>query len=274
MALDSKELTRGWIQYLKNNRVVRGASDPQTGKLTYIRNPTVADLEKYIRTTGEFDEVDNVREVIQYVASRTRPPEPIQKASTPAVAGSTPTAEPPETPAIAGPTPTEPTTPATPAEPTTPGTPSEPRTRTRTPKEKPGANVFGQMVNRISEPGRSSSGGETRPSPHGTYHTANPNNPNRPGPGRRRKTVREDVTETDRDELSEEAIELTFRYLLAARNDAAERTRSGGEAPPERESPEATRERNQQHMRELKQMIRNVMTPQQRKALWRALSEA
>lgn len=48
MANKKEELLKGWIQYMKNNRIVRMQSDPQTGNLNYTRSPTIDDLNKFL----------------------------------------------------------------------------------------------------------------------------------------------------------------------------------------------------------------------------------
>src|SRR5271165_494779 len=50
------ELTKDWIQYLKNNRIVAMQSDPETGQLKYKRPATTADLESFLNSTGQFDD--------------------------------------------------------------------------------------------------------------------------------------------------------------------------------------------------------------------------
>lgn len=54
MTIDSRWLTKEWIQYLKNNRIVELTSDPATGKLTYRRGVTPADLSKFLETKTDF----------------------------------------------------------------------------------------------------------------------------------------------------------------------------------------------------------------------------
>jgi hypothetical protein len=56
MALNLTELTRQWIQHLKNNQIVKGQSDPKTGRLSYNKNPTTQDLIRFLDIKTDFDE--------------------------------------------------------------------------------------------------------------------------------------------------------------------------------------------------------------------------
>src|SRR5271165_5581126 len=51
MAVD-QNLVKDWIQYLKNNKIVALQSDPESGRLKYIRQPTSQDLERFLQSAG------------------------------------------------------------------------------------------------------------------------------------------------------------------------------------------------------------------------------
>lgn len=53
---DNKQLTRKWIAYLKRNWIVKKESDPKTGKLSYKRPVTSADLVHFLKAETDFDE--------------------------------------------------------------------------------------------------------------------------------------------------------------------------------------------------------------------------
>lgn len=51
----SPELTKGWIQYLKNNQIVAMQSEPSTGKLKYNRKVTADDVRHFLQNNTQFD---------------------------------------------------------------------------------------------------------------------------------------------------------------------------------------------------------------------------
>jgi len=55
MALN-KGITKHWIQFLKNNQIVRSESDPTSGKLAYKRKVTTTDLVRFLESNTDFDE--------------------------------------------------------------------------------------------------------------------------------------------------------------------------------------------------------------------------
>lgn len=58
MATNLKILTRDWIEFLKNNRIVSLKSDPATGKLSYKRRVSENDLLKFLQVKTDFSEED------------------------------------------------------------------------------------------------------------------------------------------------------------------------------------------------------------------------
>ena len=62
MASVVKQLTKDWIQYLKNNQIAGMQSNPKTGRLDYKREPTVTDLVTYL--SKDYDE-DAILDAIQ-----------------------------------------------------------------------------------------------------------------------------------------------------------------------------------------------------------------
>lgn len=65
MASVNKQLIKGWIQYLKNNQIAGMQSNPRTGALDYKRQPTLTDLTTYLRKDYEEDEIlDAVQQVL------------------------------------------------------------------------------------------------------------------------------------------------------------------------------------------------------------------
>jgi len=224
-ASNLSQLTRNWIQYLKNNSLVRG-SDPETGKLKYLKQPTTQDLLDFFTLQRGFDP-EQVRAAIRQVVGNK----------------SAQSAEPGQQKAIGGPK-------ALPA-----------------PQQ---AQPQGQQPQQPQQPARNNSDAEDIP-----YREVQPGQPPAlTGPKRKpRFKYRNKVQEAFHAEqgqgmtLSEEDIEQIFRILLAPKPKAAEPT---GDEEPE-ENPEEVKARRQEIFRQLKKTVREVMTPRQRKALWRAL---
>jgi len=61
--MDTKALTKDWIQYLKNNRIVDLKSDP-SGKLNYRRDVTAQDLEKFLDISFPEEKVSNAIKMV------------------------------------------------------------------------------------------------------------------------------------------------------------------------------------------------------------------
>jgi hypothetical protein len=71
MASPNQTLTRGWIQYLKNNQIAGLVSNPKTGRIDYNRTPKVADLVSYL--SKDFDENIILRAIKQVIGARQNP---------------------------------------------------------------------------------------------------------------------------------------------------------------------------------------------------------
>jgi hypothetical protein len=65
MAIDTKTLTKWWIQYLKNNKIVDLKSD-EAGKLNYQRPVTSDDLSNFLEVKTEFspEEISNAMHMV------------------------------------------------------------------------------------------------------------------------------------------------------------------------------------------------------------------
>jgi len=75
MTINSKTLTKGWIEFLKNNQMVELQSDPKTGNLKYRKKVTVTDLMRYLENTTDFDE-KTIRRAITAALGAEPSPEP------------------------------------------------------------------------------------------------------------------------------------------------------------------------------------------------------
>lgn len=70
MQLSSRQLVKDWIQYLKNNQIIRLQSD-QTGKLSYKRNPTTSDLLTFLDIHTDIDQ-STIKKAIQTALSQRK----------------------------------------------------------------------------------------------------------------------------------------------------------------------------------------------------------
>ncbi len=265
MALNLTELTRGWIKYLKNNRLVKGNSDPKTGKLIYIKQPNVQNLIKYLRITDEFDD-DTIRVTIKKALSSKMGDDQTGKEPEPDAQKALPGKEPGEDLS------TWHHNEMRPGERQDRIPQSTQAAQPQQAQNKRRYNTDNAQDVEVKTPGRVPPrlGGppETRRAPT----EQPPQTPPRKPRFKYRHRVQEAFYDRQGAELSEDDIEAVFRALLSPQ--------AGGQQQGEpqqgetEQDPNEVTARNQQHMRELKRMIREVMTPQQRKALWRALSEA
>ena len=145
---NTDELTKAWIQYLKNNQIVALQSDPKTGKLTYKKKVTTDNLSQFLQSETSYDK-GTINNVIQSVITGT----PLPPAPKPGAPAPTPAPKPgvppkPGAPATTpAPKPGAPATtpapkPGAPAQAPKPGAPAQapkPGAPATTPAPKPGA---------------------------------------------------------------------------------------------------------------------------------------
>jgi hypothetical protein len=191
----------------------------------------------------------NVQELIRFVVRLTDFDQEDVKAAIKAVVGSKGQAgEAPKS--LAAPEqPTQPKTPALGAP-----TPPNPSTQEPTPSTKKYSNDGAEDIP-FKDPGQ----------PPALTHKKKPRFKYK-GPGQDPERIREAFYDNQGVELSEDDIKQIFKILLTPKAEPEEPDTAGP-------SPEEETEQKQEYMRKLKQMIREVMTPAQRKALWRALAE-
>lgn len=237
MATNLTDLTKGWIQYLKNNQIVSTQSNPKTGRLNYKRKPNVTELMRYIQLKTDFDETD-IRNAIKTVLGAKQ--------------GS---AGKPETPALSGP-PAAGNVATTQKPEMTPGqAPQQPQHRE--PVEGPAAakkysNDDAEDI-QFREPGQEPPALTNKKKPRVKYSDL-------------KKGLKEDFYDRQGAELDENDIKQIFKILLTPKEEPAP------EAEPE-ESDEEKLIKKQDQMRKLKELVRDAMTPEQRKALWRILNQ-
>lgn len=56
MAIDVKQLTKQWIEFLKRNQIVDLNSDPKTGDLRYRKKVMSSDLDRFLRIATDLDD--------------------------------------------------------------------------------------------------------------------------------------------------------------------------------------------------------------------------
>lgn len=66
----ASNLTKDWIQYLKNSQIVGMQSDPKSGKLNYKRKVTADDVTNFLRVKTDYDDKAIANAIQQVVGSR------------------------------------------------------------------------------------------------------------------------------------------------------------------------------------------------------------
>jgi len=80
------ELTKAWIQYLKNNQIVALQSDPKTGQLAYKKKVTTDNLSQFLRSETDYDK-EVINSTIQSVMAKGAAPEQVKQHTGGKVAG-------------------------------------------------------------------------------------------------------------------------------------------------------------------------------------------
>jgi len=235
MATNITSLTRQWIEFLKINKIVDRQSDPKTGRLKYNRNPNVQELIRFVVRLTDFDEED-VRAAIKAVVGSKN-----QDTGKPKALGGP---EQSNTPALGAPKSSNIST----QEPATPATPAAKKYSNDNAEDIP----FKEPRQEPAQPPALTQ----KKKPRFKYK----------GPGQDPERLREAFYDRQGAELNEDDIKQIFKILLTPKAEPEE-------PAPEEPSPEEVVGQKQEYMRKLKQMVREVMTPSQRKALWRALAE-
>lgn len=237
MATNKSELVREWIQFLKSNQIALG-SDPKTGLLKYNRKPKVQELIKFLKVRSDFDE-DDIRKAIRTVMSKGGKSDAEQlqlpgKTSKDVSTWQHDEMTPGEAPDASG---------------------------TKVPLP-PQAKPKKYSTDDAEDATYSDSSAKKEPprelgfkKPRYKYK----------GPGKMDR-LSEDFRDNQGMELDEKDIEAIFGILLQPKAKTAE-------PEPAEPDEEEIIAKKREYMRKLKQMIREVMNPAQRKALWRALGE-
>jgi hypothetical protein len=243
MTVMAANLTKDWIQYLKNNQIAALQSDPKSGKLNYRRPVLTSDVVNFLQVKTDYDD-DKINSAIEKVlgqgtsgevavqsatkpqdAAPGQPPQPAQPATkkydTSGATDVTPRYG--KQPAISPPAPPEPAQPTQPTQPT-----------------RSGGKIKGQV---------SQSPGAIR---------------KRQARANRKAALREDFKDEPGEQLSEKQVGMIFN-LLGSETDQPKAEQSA------RVDPQQVRI---EEVNKLKRFIRDTLSEQQRMSLWRALQNA
>lgn len=248
MEINLEYLTREWIQFLKNNQIVKMQSNPKTGKLKYNRKPTVQELIRFLQIKTEYTK-EEIRKAIRIVLlsrENSASPTDAQKGIT----------APPEKGDISTWQHNE----------MTPGDNERQPYREPLPEPEQSKKYTNDDAEDVEF--RDVSPDEKQSSDN-QKELANKKKPRYKysGPGNPPTRISEDFYDRQGAELSEVDVKKIFKILLTP-------PPSPEEPVTQEPSPEEIMAQKQEYMRKLKQLVREVMTPQQRRSLWRVLSES
>lgn len=309
--MDTKQLTRSWIQYLKSLKIVDLNSD-DNGKLTYRRPVTVDDVAEFldVKTEYSLEEIKNAVAIVlakkgignqKQKLNQPGPKEPGRDLSTWMYHGMRPGEHPtkrmgtdtaPETPLLKG---------------KEPGRdlstwmhygmrPGEHPTKRMGSDVEDTPKLTGKPNNRIGYDPNSISDIDYKEIPaqrRDPRQLPAPKDKENPEykPRFRLRKVKEDITDNPGAELDENDVELIFKILTGggtgqAAADAvnSRRNSASGQSAmstgskqskkePEQSSPEELQVKKNEDMIKLKKLIRDVMTDSQRKSFWRLLKD-
>jgi hypothetical protein len=232
MPIDTKSLTKEWINYLRNNQII-SAPDP-SGQLKYKKKITPDIVSRFCELKTDFDE-QTISDAIQQVITKKtgNQPEPDQEQEK-EKAGAAAFGQMGKQLGARSPQPTQPTNEAAPLS-QNPGAVRKREQRAATAQaSKAGAGAFGQMGKQLGAAG-----------------AAEP------------KAV----------EFNEKDVAALFDILAAKDPSAAQAAPTQASAPAQAAPADPVAEK-QDKIKRLKRLVRDEMTPEQRKALWRALNES
>jgi hypothetical protein len=207
MATNAKALTKGWIEFLKNNQIAELKSDPETGKLKYRKPVTAADLSRYLENSTDFGE-DAISKAIHMVLAKK-------------AIGKQP-----------------------------------PKIQHTPPEQEPNKQIGGPQ----NQPKQLGSNVPTAPKKK--YNNTDATDVDY-------RDVNEAIEDNPGSTLDEDDVEAVFNILSSP----APAAKPAAKAEPE-VNPEEVQAKRAEELNRLKRMIRDTMTDGQRRALWRALTDA
>lgn len=248
--MSADDLIEQWIQYLKNNRIAAMSSDPDTGKLRYLKQPTSKDIIHFLDIKTDFnvkDILNAIKIVKQQGGNTSAAPalpnkEPGKEVSTWHHTEITPADRPEQRSSTSNDVSTR-------SAPT--GNSNSTSTR------KTGRSKFGYNSDNVSDI---------------DYKDIPPDRDTPPKKSKSRFWFKEDISEKKGIELDEKEIEAIFKILSSGKasdsNQNSERKRKNKE-----QSPEEIQAKKEEDLRKFKRIIRDVMTDAQRKSFWRMLND-
>lgn len=269
MPVSIKPLTRDWIQYLKNNKIVALQSDPTSGRLNYQRPTTSSDLIEFLLAKTDYSERDI-------------------KAAIRAVKGG-PSSEPGGELAIPwqssergvsnwmyyGMSPGERQEYNGEEEPQIGN--GQKRLGNKPPKLGNNSAPAPKPSNKLKYDPDSVSDVDYREVPNdppqGPKGLPAPKKPHFKG---YKPKLKEDIRDKRGEELSEKDVEAIFKQLVADASNKEKQAVADAEAEKKAASTPSTddlRAKKEEDLRKMKRLIRDVMTETQRKTLWRMLNE-
>ena len=207
MATNAKALTKGWIEFLKNNQIVELKSDPETGRLKYRKPVTADDIARYLENSTDFGEEAISKAIHMVLAKKTIGKQPPKLKNTP-------------------------------------------------PEQEPNKQIGGPQ----NQPKQL--GSNVPVSPKKKYD-------NKDATDVDYRDINEALVDVPGSTLDEDDVEAIFRILSSPAPEAP----PAPKAEPEVDQ-EAAAAKKVEELNRLKRMIRDTMTDAQRKALWRALTDA
>lgn len=245
-------LTKGWIQYLKNNQIVDMKSDPNTGALSYRRNVTADDLHEYLALKTDYtpEQISNAIHMVLSKKAIGQENPKVQNNPTPSKDVSTwhhsemrPGAFPPK---------------------------KMPSNTKALPNETPSTNP--QQTPQL--------GHEKHPGVTDIDYKDVPEQPPAKKKWWQRRGVKEDIRDEEGYVLDEQDVEQVFKILDKTPKEEPEGAdgASGGKAAPVSQGAQSPQARSPQDhqadLNKLKRLVRDHMSDSQRKAFWRALNDA
>ena len=269
-------LTKNWIQYLKNNQIVNLKSDPNTGRLNYRRPVTAEDLFKFLDASSNLGEEKIMNAIRTVLAKKAfgKQPNRINKGQQD---------NPQDNPVDVD------------AKEVTPGNVPPTLSGKQNPKISHNPNSISDIDHREvpvqrrdprALPPPSNKDDEERKPKLRVKHTGSLNGK----PHFQYKGLKEDFQDEQGEELDEKDIEEVFSLLLSQQtydtdteetpannrsnqNRQQNKPQQANNATTQQTSPEQDLAKNEESLGKIKRVVRDTMSPDQRKSLWRALNE-
>ena len=251
----ASNLTKDWIQYLKNNQIAALQSDPKSGRLNYKRKVTASDVVNFLQVKTDYDD-EQINQAIERVVgskdSASNLPATQQKPSDSARQEPAPSAPP--------------SPPGQKKYNNNDATDVEPRYGPRPALTGPQARLPSPQA---AEPQQ----GTKRPHTGGKKKGEVSQTPNairkRQARSNRKAGLTEDFVDDPGEELSEKEVESIFKILAKSTMEPSGTAQTGQRNPSL-----DTQKIRTEEIEKLKSVISDSMSAEQRKQLWDALQES